>query len=225
MPRPRLLDLYGGAGGCAMGYHQAGFDVVCIDIEPHPTNPFELIVMDAHTALRQGLADSFDVVHASPPCQGYTTMSAKHRGKGTRADEHDRTIPETRELLERTGRPYVIENVAGARIDMRAPILLRGSMFGLAVDRPRLFESNVPISPPPYAPPRAEIGVYGRTHDGRRLTTRADGTELRAARTLDEARAAMGIDWMDWHDLTEAIPPAYTEWIGREILFALEAAS
>jgi DNA (cytosine-5)-methyltransferase 1 len=97
-------------------------------------------------------------------------------------------------------------------------------MFGLRVNRPRLFEASVPLGSPPHAPPvRDPIGVYGRQPDGRRLFTRKDGTKQRAARGLAEGREAMGIEWMDWRDLTEAIPPAYTEWIGRQLLSAVIA--
>jgi DNA (cytosine-5)-methyltransferase 1 len=125
-----------------------------------------------------------------------------------------------------TGIPWVIENVAGARRDMLDPVKLSGGMFGLGVDRPRLFESSFPIRrPPKFKRPETVIGIYGRHHDGRRLWTRSDGSILRAARTLEEGRRAMGIDWMEWHELTEAIPPAYTEFIGVQLLLALEVAA
>lgn len=221
-PRPRLLDLFSGAGGCSVGYARAGFDVMGVDREAHPDYPFNLIECDALAVLADAdlLAD-FDVIHASPPCQGYTTMSNRWRGNGGAADSHDNLIHEVRHYLEAWGGTYVIENVPGARKDMRHPILLRGGMFGLGVDRPRLFESNVPIAVPQSRKVVNPVGVYGKL-DGRRLFTRKDGSMQRAARTLEEGQAAMGIDWMQWHDLTEAIPPAYTEHIGRALIAHLD---
>lgn len=193
--KPRLLDLFCGAGGAGMGYHQAGFDVVGVDIEAHPDNPFEVTVADALEVLRdKAFLRTFDAVHASPPCQGYTAMSNRYRGKGGRADSHEQLIDQVRELLEAAGCTYVIENVVGARKAMRSPVLLRGGMFGLGVDRPRLFESNSRLGTPPPCRPVAEpIGVYGRCHDGRTLWRRKDGTIQRAAASLEEGRAAMGI--------------------------------
>lgn len=219
MRRPKLLDLFSGAGGCSVGYHRAGFDVTGVDREAHPDYPYQLIEADALTILADTeLLDGFNLVHASPPCQGYTTMSNRWRGNGGIADSHDNLIHEVRHYLKQWGGTYVIENVPGARKDMRSPVTLRGGMFGLNVDRPRLFETNVDLGPtPPHAKPANPVGVYGKL-DGRRLFTRKDGTQQRAARTLEEGQAAMGIDWMQWHDLTEAIPPAYTEWIGRELM-------
>lgn len=218
--RPRLLDLFAGAGGAGVGYERAGFDVTAVDIEPHPDSPHPLIVADACQILteRDFLA-GFDVIHASPPCQGFTTMSNRHRGQGGRADSHPDLISWVRLGLEAWGGTYVIENVPGARRELRNPVTLRGGMFGLGVDRPRLFESNTSLGTPPKNV-RVEnpLGVYGKAHDGRRLFTRKDGSIQRAARTLEEAQAAMGIDWMQWGDLTESIPPAYTEWVGRQLL-------
>ena len=218
--KPKLLDLFCGAGGCSVGYARAGFDVVGVDIEPHPDYPFRLIEADALAVLATtDELRAFDVVHASPPCQGYTTMSNRWRGNGGAADLWDRLIVEVRYYLETWGGPYVIENVPGARRELRDPITLRGGMFGLNVDRPRLFETNVVLGPlPPHTKPANPVGVYGKHHDGRRLFTRKDGSTQRAARTLEEAQAAMGIDWMQWRDLCESIPPAYTEWIGRGLL-------
>ncbi len=221
----RLLDAFCGAGGCSVGYQRAGFDVTGVDIEPHDDYPFPLLEDDALVVLDnlQYLA-TFDAIHASPPCQGYTTMSNRWRGKGGKADSHLDLIPAVRDALLAWGGPYVLENVPGARSQLRDPITLHGGMFGLRVHRPRLFETNVPLmlysAPPPVDP----IGVYGKAHDGRRLFTRADGSEQRAAYSLSEARGAMGIDWMtDWADLTEAIPPAYTEYLGVQLLAQLEA--
>jgi DNA (cytosine-5)-methyltransferase 1 len=219
--RPRLLDLFCGAGGAAMGYHRAGFDVVGVDIEPQPRYPFEFHQADAMTFP----LNKFDAIHASTPCQAHTTMSNRWRGKGGRADDHESLVAATRRRLLWAGKPYVIENVPGARAHLRNPIVLHGGMFGLGVARPRLFESNVvllgTVAPAAVSP----VGVFGRAHDGRRLFTRADGSIQRAAATLQEARAAMGIDWMEWRELAESIPPAYTEYIGRQLLPVVAALS
>jgi DNA (cytosine-5)-methyltransferase 1 len=226
--RPRLLDLFCGAGGAAMGYHRAGFDVVGVDIEPQPHYPFEFIHNDALDVLRafnrhpdwHDLA--FDAIHASPPCQAYTSLSNRWRGRDSVADNHPDLIAETRRLLEETGLPWVIENVVGASKTMRATLLLDGGMFGLGVHRPRLFESSVLIlSPGRGTRGEQKIGVYGKSPDGRQLNY---ATGQRGARSLEEAQEAMGMDWADWHGTKEAIPPAYTEWIGAQLLRHLELA-
>lgn len=223
----RLLDLFCGAGGCSVGYARAGFEVVGVDIEPHPDYPYDLIVSDAmKVLLGVDFLSEFDVVHASPPCQAKTTMSNRYRGKGGRTDEHVNLIGPVRNLLLAWGGPYVIENVPGARGDLREPITLHGGMFGLAVDRPRLFESNAPLMA--YTAPRTSnpVGVYGARPDGRRLWTREDGTEQRAAASIEEAAVAMGIDWMtDFRDIAEAVPPAMTQFIGGQLLDYLERAA
>lgn len=205
-----------------MGYDRAGFDVVGVDIKPQPRYyPFAFVQADAMTFP----LDGFDVIHASPPCQAYTTMSAKHRGKDTLADERPALIPAIRSRLIAAGVPYVIENVPGAARELRAPIRLTGEMFGLRVHRPRLFEVS-PMLLVHESPGRQAdaVAVYGQM-DGRRLWTRTNGSELRAPRELTEASEAMGIDWMTWDELREAIPPAYTEYIGRQLLLHLKAAA
>jgi DNA (cytosine-5)-methyltransferase 1 len=216
----RLLDLFSGAGGAGWGYHLAGFDVTGVDIEHHDYPPGWFIEYDAMAMLdNTDYLRTFDVIHASPPCQGYTTMSAKHAK--ARA-EWPQLIAPVREKLQAWGGVYVIENVLGAKREMVNPIKLSGGYFGLGVDRPRLFESNIPLKAAPHSKPKSVVGVYGRHHDGRRLWTRSDGSILRAARTLEEGQQAMGIDWMNWHDLTEAIPPEYTYYIGKQLRSHLE---
>jgi DNA (cytosine-5)-methyltransferase 1 len=223
--RPRLLDLFCGAGGCSVGYARAGFDVVGVDVEPHPDYPFPLVVADALDVLADAdLLRGFDVIHASPPCQALTTMSNRHRSTATRAVRHRNLIPAVQAAIDAWGGPYVIENVPGARRWLRVPVRYTGGYFGLGVERPRLFESNLPLVAPPMRKVTDPIGVYGHAPDGRRLWTRADGTTQRAARTLAQAQAAMGITWMSWADLVQAIPPAYTEHIGHQLRDHLAAA-
>jgi DNA (cytosine-5)-methyltransferase 1 len=225
--RPRLLDLFCGAGGASAGYAAAGFDVVGVDLEPHPDHPSRLIVADALEVLADaGFLAGFDVVHASPPCQAFTSMSNRWRGAGGAADAWPDLLDPVRDGLLSWGGPYVIENVVGARVRLRSPLLLHGGMFGLGVHRPRLFEVNWPAMIFAAPPPPNPVGVYGKAADGRRLNSRADGTEQRAARSLAEARAAMGIPWMtDFRDVAEAIPPAYTEFLGGQLVDYLSGGS
>jgi DNA (cytosine-5)-methyltransferase 1 len=228
--RPRLLDLFCGAGGAAVGYHRAGFDVTGVDINPQPRYPFEFHQADALLYLSEhsgtgvkccGWLDGFDVIHASPPCQHFTQMNATHRGRA-KLNRPDLLTP-TLEKLRSQPVPYVVENVPGAKAAMRATLTLDGGMFGLGVHRPRLFECSqlvlVPRPPINHKP----IGVYGQRPEpnGRtRLNGDMSGKRsvMRIARNLAEAHEAMGIDWMTWDELKEAIPPAYTEYIGRQLL-------
>ena len=229
MSRPRLLDLFCGEGGASVGYHAAGFDVVGVDIKPQPLYPFFFVQADATAFAVRGCAlggqsFTFDAIHASPPCQAHTGMSNRWRGKGTKADTHVSLIALMRARLEDAGVPWVLENVPGAARFMRDPIVLTGEMFGLRVHRPRLFESNVLIlAPDKPAVRRDTIGVYGKAHDGRLLWRRKDGSEQRAARTLERAREAMGMPWASWRGCCEAVPPAYTEFIGRALMQAVTA--
>lgn len=212
--RPRLLDLFCGAGGAAMGYHRAGFDVVGVDIQPQPNYPYEFHQGDALGMLgivaRLGLPNRrgrVDAIHASPPCQRYMRSGNVDREK------HPDLLGPTRELLEQTGLPWVIENVPGA--PMRADLLLCGSMFGLKVRRHRWFETNWGIDPfPPFACDHSQpvAGVYGHPH--------GEGGAARGMLpgTLESWSEAMDIDWMSTSELALAIPPAYTEWIGCQLL-------
>jgi DNA (cytosine-5)-methyltransferase 1 len=211
--KPRLLDLFCCQGGAGKGYTDAGFDVTGVDCVPQPRYPFRFVQADA-LAYAADHGAQFDAIHASPPCQGYTTMSQKH--PETRA-EWPRLIGPLRELLLHVGLPYVIENVPGARSEMREPITLHGGMFGLRVNRPRLFETNWFVMGFTAASVQNPVGVYGKL-DGRRIWTRVDGTEQRAPRTLEDAQRAMDMPWADWNGCREAIPPAYTRYIGEQLL-------
>lgn len=221
--RPRLLDLYCCRGGAGMGYDRAGFDVMGVDREPQPLYPFRFVQADALDVLDHWDLSAFAAIHASPPCQFATQMSARWRGTGGKADQHPDLLTPTLERLRKLGVPWVVENVTGAKHMMQPTLLLHGGMFGLGVHRPRWFESNVLILTP-QAPPVADpLGVYGKHHDGRRLFDRADGTIQRAPKSLAEAQEAMGMPWADWHGCKEAVPPAYTEHIGRALLEYLAA--
>lgn len=205
--KPRLLDLFCCEGGAAAGYQAAGYHVTGVDIAPQPNyRGDEFHQADALTFP----LDGFDAIHASPPCQGYTTMNNRW------GSDTPRLIAAVRERLAATGVPWVIENVVGARRELRNPLLLTGEMFGLRVHRPRLFESNVLLmSPARKRRQHNPVAVYG-PNDGRRLWTRKDGSELRVA-DLATAREAMGMPWASWDGVREAIPPAYTEFIGAQL--------
>lgn len=212
--RPRLLDLMCGAGGATRGYQLAGFHVTGVDVQAQP----HYVGDEFHQADAMTYPlDGFDAVHASPPCQAYSTQG--NRARLPAPDLLGATIDRLREH----GAPFVVENVAGAASLMPGAIRLYGAMFGLRVHRPRLFLSNVLIlTAPPTRPPNGAVGVYGRAPDGRRVGHRpppgSDRTPQRAARGLLEAQEAMGMDWADWHGTKEAIPPAYTEHIGHQLL-------
>jgi DNA (cytosine-5)-methyltransferase 1 len=219
--RPRLLDLFCGGGGAGEGYRRAGFDVVGVDVKRracgYPAGTF--IKADALDVLADAAyLRTFDAIHASPPCQANTRAQHLRDAQGKTTSKVD-LIPQTRAALDAAGVPYVIENVPGA--PMRADLILCGSMFGLAVRRHRLFESTVPMwlpGPCRHGEQGRPVGVYG---------SKADDIPQggRTARTLEEGQAAMGIGWMSWAALIEAIPPAYTEWLGLQIIDALGAAA
>jgi DNA (cytosine-5)-methyltransferase 1 len=212
--RPRILDLFCCAGGVAVGYNRAGFEVVGVDIEPQPHFPFEFIQADALT-LDMDFIKSFDAIHASPPCQSYSDL-AKRNGN---AHEWPRLVEPVREMLIESGKPYVIENVEGA--PLLNPIVLCGTMFkGLRVLRHRLFETNFLILTPPHGKhPICHTfdkrkSQYGRTNDMIDFVSVNGGGNC----TVAAARDAMGIDWMTKDELNEAIPPAYTEFIGKQLV-------
>jgi DNA (cytosine-5)-methyltransferase 1 len=203
----RLLDLFCGAGGAGMGYHRAGFEVVGVDIKPQPHFPFEFHQGDALEYLAEH-GHEFDAIHASPPCQGYSVTRHIH------GYEYPLLIEETRELLLATGKPYVIENVMGA--PMNNPTILDGRMFGLRVIRRRQFETNWFL----LAPAPAQVTVY--THSSKGYSAHRNGaTHITVAGhnyDFEDGKAAMKIDWMTKDELAEAIPPAYTEFIGRALM-------
>ena len=211
----RLLDLFCGAGGASMGYHRAGWTVTGVDIDPQPNYPFEFIQADLTEPFDTA---GFDLIHASPPCQVFSTLAAvQDNDYHTR---HPDLVEPTRRLLIDSGVPYVIENVPGA--PLIEPTTLCGTAFGLTVTssgiewelrRHRLFESSVFLwGPPDCSHTRRVLGVYGDLSRNHRPSTRGH----KAGHT--EAAALMGIDWMTTAELVQALPPAYTEWIGRRLM-------
>lgn len=225
MTRPLLLDLFCGAGGATRGYQDAGFHVLGVDIEPQPNYcGDEFIQYDALAfmdELRGPVGLLVEAIHASPPCPRYSLMT---RSNGpTAADKHPDLLPPIRELLQNTGLPYVIENVVGA--PMRSPMLLCGEMFGLDVIRHRLFESNVMLMQPPHPPHRGRVSGHrhGRLYVGPYFPVYGTGG---AKGSLAEWQRAMGIDWMPAKpEIAQAIPPAYTQFIGEQLMAALEVAA
>jgi len=228
----RLLDLFCGAGGAAMGYSRVGFDeIVGVDNRPQRNYPFTFVLGDALEYLRK-YGGEFDFIHASPPCQAFSALKTMPNAR-----EHPNLVEPTRELLIEIGKPWVIENVPGA--PLRNPITLCGSSFRLGLDnaraelrRHRLFETSFDILLVPpcqhgWSADSKVVGVCGgHGRDRRRVRSvnvyghaggksNRDGTQQFST---DERKQAMGIDWMTGNELSQAIPPAYTEWIGRQFL-------
>lgn len=213
--RPKLLDLFCCQGGAAAGYDRAGFDVYGVDIEPQPRYLGKFIQADALDFLTHDRWVGFDAIHASPPCQGYSDLQNKR--------DYPRLIEPLRYTLDEIGLPYVIENVEGA--PLIDPVVLCGTMFpGLRVLRHRLFESNVPLVAPLEHPKHPLVFTHDKrkAHHGK-LDQDVSYVQVTGGGncTVENAADAMGIDWMDKHGLNEAIPPAYTEYLGLQLRAAL----
>jgi DNA (cytosine-5)-methyltransferase 1 len=218
--RPRLLDLFCSAGGAAVGYDRAGFEVVGVDLDPQPNYPFRFVQCDWADFIRLYGTDTFQAIHASPPCQRYSQAS---RCCPSLAETYPDLVAPVREALKASGLPWVIENVPGA--PLIEPTMLCGQMFGLDLFRHRMFESSFPL--PFMLHAHTKVGSKaGYTFDP---TSGKDNGGWRPGRIISvagncspiaEAKRAMGIDWMSRHELAEAIPPAYTEHIGKHLLAA-----
>jgi DNA (cytosine-5)-methyltransferase 1 len=216
--KPQLLDLFSGAGGCSVGYHRAGFDVTGWDIEPHPDYPFDLHIGDAIRVLEdKDYLDQFNVVHASPPCPRYSVATPTEA-----RDRHPDLIAPVRDALTAWGGIWVIENVPGA--PLRNPVTLCGSSFGLRVRRHRMFESNRFLMGLLCGTHTNTVGVYGQHPDRPGGWLRPDGTSRGIkATSVTDAQDAMGITWMTrWSDLADAVPPAYCEFLGHQLVEHLE---
>lgn len=210
----RLLDLFCGAGGAAMGYSRAGFEVVGVDIEPQANYPFEIHYIDALQALKMWKSDglwpgvhSFDVIHASPPCRRYSSMSRNHA-------EHLDLYQPTYQGLVDVGKPYVIENVIGAPYG--SGLVLCGSMFGLVVRRHRNFEMSHLVFPP---------SQCRHEEQGQPITVTGSGGGKPSRHSYKGIREHwpryMEMPWATPHECTQAVPPAYTEFIGKQLKVAL----
>lgn len=219
--RPKLLDLFSGAGGCSYGYYLAGFDVTAVDIiqqDDHPGSglyAFPGMIFVRADAINYGteFAHEFHAVHASPPCQAHSALRHLHPDK-----DYECFLERTRSILERLSCPWVIENVPGA--PLINPVMICGSFFGLRVRRHRLFESNMPLrgTACKHKEQGRPIDVSGT--GGRRINRRKDdhGGNTMKPRNIVEARMAMGVDWMRRYELSQSIPPAYTEFIGKQLM-------
>lgn len=222
--KPRLLDLFCGAGGAATGYHRAGFEVVGVDIKPQPNYPFTFCRGDALKASflnvrgEQLTFGDFAAIHASPPCQAFS-VSTNYRPENR--TKYPDLVGPTRELLRQTGLPYVIENVPGAPlVDY---VVICGSGLGLPLRRHRLFESNFPLMGVPCAHGQFPWREEYKASTNRKRRSVAVLGEWRVPFHLQQEAAE--IDWMTLEELSEAIPPAYTEMIGHQLMSHLKAAA
>jgi DNA (cytosine-5)-methyltransferase 1 len=222
---PRLLDLFCGGGGAGMGYSRAGFEVVGVDIKPQSHYPFAFILGDALDVLARMLKgekflasdgrwygiEDFDAIHASPVCKGYTRAWNIHQ------NQQPRLIEQVRQALIETGKLYVIENVVGA--PLINPVMLTGAMFGMNIKRDRLFECNFPVEfvLSPTQKPAVKMGRKVKEGDVLQPVGNFTGVEY-AGRQMD-------IDWMVRSELSQAVPPVYTFFIGKHLLEYLKESS
>jgi DNA (cytosine-5)-methyltransferase 1 len=213
MTRPLLLDLFCGAGGAAMGYHRAGFDVVGVDINPQPHYPFEFHQGDAMT----WPLDGYDAIHASPPCQGYSRMRHLPWIKGK---EYPMLLAGTWERLAAAGVPWVIENVEDA--PMQSSSVLCGVAFGLPMYRHRRFGSSELIMSPPH--PRHTVTIVAGAANLAQRYRQGGGRDV-AGLFPGATLADVGMEWMTQREASQAIPPAYTEFIGAQLLQHVRAAA
>jgi DNA (cytosine-5)-methyltransferase 1 len=207
----KLLDLYCGVGGASAGYAAAGFEMHGVDLKHGKRYPYIYLRADVLDVLKDdNFIQQFDVIHASPPCQTHSITQHLRNAQGKTTSKVD-LIPQTREALIASGKPYIIENVPGS--PLINPVQLCGSSFNLRVRRHRLFESNMPIKGTGcnHKAQGRPVGVYGSLND-------QIPNGGKTAVTIAEARQAMGIDWAIWTELVEAIPPVYTDYLGAQIV-------
>ena len=224
--KPRILDLFCCAGGAGKGYADAGFEVVGVDIDPQPNYPFEFHQADAIEFVRDH-GHEFDAIHASPPCQTFSRTKTLH------SNEHPDLIKPTREALIAAGKPWVMENVVGA--PLIDPIKLSGQHFNMTapdVDgvplklvRHRLFESNILLRVPDSFHANRHIqtaSIYGA--GGGWTPRHRDNPDRRGGYIphTDVIKKLLGIDWMTKHEMSQSIPPVFTEWVGGQIIEYLE---
>ena len=207
----KLLDLFCGAGGASKGYAMAGFEVHGVDLKHGKRYPFTYLRADVLDILRDDeFIQQFDVIHASPPCQTYSITQHLRNAQGNVTSKLDLLEP-VRNLLIASNKPYIIENVKGA--PLINPVQICGSSFNLKVRRHRLFESNMAVEGTvcKHKEQGRPVGIYGSMRD-----------EIpqggHTAKTMEQANESMGIDWMVWKELVEAIPPLYTEYIGKQVM-------
>lgn len=226
----KVLDLFCGGGGAAMGLHRAWPDaeITGVDINPQKNYPFKFVQADAMTFPLEG----YDFIWASPPCQGYSIMRNLPWLKGK---EYPMLIEPTRERLRAVGVPYIIENVMGAQRKAKmAAGWLCGTMFGLPFYRHRLFETNWPWMQPGHESHKTVIGSQATGRPRRTETyilpsivsdwnsghkgngAQRVGAAVGHAAGWKVAASAMGIDWMKREDFTQAVPPAYSEFLARQ---------
>ncbi|MEU3370739.1 SAM-dependent methyltransferase [Streptomyces sp. NPDC006660] len=209
--RPSLLDAFSCQGGAGMGYHRAGFDVTGVDKDPQPRYPLGFHQGDAIAFIRT-LGPAFDFIHASPPCQ-HDSECQRLRGNA-----HPDLIGPTRDALNATGRPWVMENVRGAAAKLHNPVMLCGAMFGLKTYRHRYFETGGGFTLP--QPPHPEH-VAPQAKMGRPVPPGWYGQYVGNFSGVAQAREVMGVPWMNRDGIRECIPPAYTSWIGAQFLACL----
>lgn len=217
----KLLDLFCCAGGASMGYHQAGFEITGVDIKDQPNYPFKFIKADVLDILKdKDFLNSFDAIHASPPCQGYSKATKPdsiyvHYSQGK---DTPKLIEPVRNALIATKKYYIIENVAGAKDHLIEPFKLTGYMFGMPIERTRYFECNFSVAKLKNITKRGYSKKYAEEKGIDYRDMSVTGKSRRKG-SIDTWREIMGMYWAGrgW-ELTEAIPPVYTKYIGEQLL-------
>lgn len=210
----KLLDLFCGVGGASVGYAMAGFEVHGVDLKHGKRYPYTYTRADVLDVLRDTeFINQFDVIHASPPCQTHSITKHLRNAQGKSTSKVD-LIPQTRAALIESGKPYIIENVMGS--PLIDPVMLCGSAFNLKVRRHRIFESNIKLigSKCDHKLQGRPIGIYGSLRD----EIPGGG---KTATSIEEAREAMEMPWAIWTELVEAIPPAFTKYLGDQVRHAV----